>query len=70
MDQSDILDEDGRSKLFIDSFHREHDDLFVAGLSSPRKAASGSCRLPGEAIASFIVPGAWTWPAAWFRTLK
>ena len=35
MDQSYILDEDGRSKLFIHTFDREHDDLFVAGLFEP-----------------------------------
>lgn len=32
MDESYILDQEGNSKLFIHTFHRELDDLFVAGL--------------------------------------
>jgi cation diffusion facilitator CzcD-associated flavoprotein CzcO len=35
MDPSYVLDEQGRSKLFIHTFHRELDDLFVVGLFEP-----------------------------------
>ncbi len=35
MDQSYILNSDGSSKLFIHTFHRQFDDLFVAGLFEP-----------------------------------
>ena len=72
MDQSYILDEDGRSKLFIHTFDREHDDLFVAGLFEP--AEGGVWQLAdyqAKLIASFIV--AMTSDpkhAAWFRKLK
>ena len=72
MDQSYILDEDGRSKLFIHTFDREHDDLFVAGLFEP--AEGGVWQLADyqvKLIASFIVALA-SDPklAAWFRKLK
>ena len=43
MDQSYILDEQGSSKLFIHTFHRELDDLFVVGLvRAGRRRACGS----------------------------
>jgi cation diffusion facilitator CzcD-associated flavoprotein CzcO len=72
MDQSYILHEDGRSKLFIHTFDREHDDLFVAGLFEP--AEGGVWQLAdyqAKLIASFIVAMA-SDPkhAAWFRKLK
>ena len=72
MDQSYILDEDGRSKLFIHTFDRELDDLFVAGLFEP--AEGGVWQLAdyqARLIASFIVAHA-SDPkhAAWFRNLK
>ena len=56
MDQSYILYETGRSKLFIHTFHREFDDLFVAGLFEP--AEGGVWQLAdyqAKLIASFIV---------------
>jgi hypothetical protein len=72
MDQSYILDEHGRSKLFIHTFDREHDDLFVAGLFEP--AEGGVWQLAdyqARLIASFIVALA-SDPqhADWFRKLK
>jgi hypothetical protein len=72
MDQSYILDEDGRSKLFIHTFDRDHDDLFVVGLFEP--AEGGVWQLAdyqARLIASFIVALA-SDPkhAAWFRKLK
>ena len=67
-----ILDEQGRSKLFIHTFDREHDDLFVVGLFEP--AEGGVWQLAdyqAKLIASFIVALA-SDPkhAAWFRKLK
>ena len=72
MDQSCILDEGGRSKLFIHTFHREFDDLFVVGLFEP--AEGGVWQLAdyqARLIASFISACA-NDPkrAAWFRALK
>ena len=72
MDRSLILDEDGRSKLFIHTFHRELDDLFVAGLFEP--AEGGVWQLAdyqARLMASFIVAQASDQPRAdWFRRLK
>jgi hypothetical protein len=61
-----------RSKLFIHTFHRELDDLFVAGLFEP--AEGGVWQLAdyqAQLIASFIVACA-SDPkrAGWFRKLK
>jgi hypothetical protein len=72
MDQSFILDEQGRSKLFIHTFHRELDDLFVVGLFEP--AEGGVWQLAdyqARLIASFIVASRADEPRAeWFRKLK
>jgi hypothetical protein len=72
MDSSFILDEQGKSKLFIHTFHREFDDFFVAGLFEPAEGgvwqiADYQARL----IAAFI-KACETDPqrAQWFRTLK
>jgi hypothetical protein len=67
-----ILDASGASKLFMHTFHREFDDLFVAGLFEP--AEGGVWQLAdyqGQLIASFIVACA-SDPkrVAWFRKLK
>ena len=72
LDASHILDEEGRSRLFIHTFHRERDDLFVVGLFEP--AEGGVWQLAdyqARLIASFIAaqerdPER----AAWFRKLK
>jgi hypothetical protein len=72
MDHSYILDEDGSSKLFIHTFHRELDDFFVAGLFEP--AEGGVWQLAdyqARLIASFIVACTREEKrAAWFRALK
>jgi hypothetical protein len=72
IDSSYILDEQGKSKLFIHTFSRELDDLFVAGLFEP--AEGGVWQIAdyqGRLIAAFIKaceddPKR----AAWFRALK
>ncbi len=72
MDPSYVLDEEGRSKLFIHTFHRELDDLFVVGLFEP--AEGGVWQLAdyqARLIASFIAAqGADPARADWFRKLK
>jgi cation diffusion facilitator CzcD-associated flavoprotein CzcO len=72
MDRSAILDEEGRSKLFIHTFHRQLDDLFVVGLFEP--AEGGVWQLAdyqARLIAAFIAARE-TDPkcAQWFRALK
>ena len=72
LDQSYILNPDGGSKLFIHTFHRQFDDLFVVGLFEP--AEGGVWQLAdfqARLIACFIKaltddPKR----AAWFRALK
>jgi cation diffusion facilitator CzcD-associated flavoprotein CzcO len=72
MDPGYILDAEGRSKLFIHTFHRELDDLFVVGLFEP--AEGGVWQLAdyqARLIASFI-QACESDPkrASWFRGLK
>ncbi len=72
MDNSYILDEKGRSKLFIHTFDREHDDFFVCGLFEPAEGgvwqiADYQARL----IAAFIVACETDQKRAdWFRKLR
>lgn len=72
MDPSYILDAQGRSNLFLHTFHRELDDLFVAGLFDP--AEGGVWQLAdyqAQLIASFIVASSVDEKRAdWFRKLK
>jgi cation diffusion facilitator CzcD-associated flavoprotein CzcO len=72
MDPSYVLDEQGRSKLFSHTFHRELDDLFVVGLFEP--AEGGVWQLAdyqARLIASFIVAKAHDPKrASWFKALK
>jgi hypothetical protein len=72
IDESYILDEEGRSKLFIHTFHRDLDDLFVVGLFEPAEGgvwplADHQARL----IASFIkAQESDPRRTQWFRALK
>jgi cation diffusion facilitator CzcD-associated flavoprotein CzcO len=72
MDDSYVLDEQGRSKLFVHTFDREHDDFFVCGLFEPAEGgvwqiADYQARL----IAAFIVACEQDERRAdWFRKLK
>ncbi|MFO7478419.1 MAG: NAD(P)-binding domain-containing protein [Methyloceanibacter sp.] len=72
IDPSYILDEQGRSKLFIHTFHRELDDFFVAGLFEPAEGgvwqiADYQARL----IAAFIkAQDSDPKRANWFKGLK
>jgi len=72
MDQSFILDEEGKSKLFIHAFHRELDDFFVVGLFEPAEGGVWQVAdYQAKLIASFIVACA-SDPARadWFRKVK
>jgi cation diffusion facilitator CzcD-associated flavoprotein CzcO len=72
IDDSYILDAQGRSKLFIHTFDREHDDFFVVGLFEPAEGgvwqiADYQARL----IAAFITASEEDERRAdWFRKLK
>jgi len=72
IDETTILQPDGRSMLFLHAFHRDYDNLFVAGLMEP--AEGGVWQLAdyqAKLIASYIVamerdPDT----AKWFDKLK
>ena len=72
MDPAYVLDAQGRSKLFIHTFHREWDDFFVCGLFEPAEGgvwqiADYQARL----IAAFITAQEEDKARAdWFRRLK
>jgi hypothetical protein len=72
LDSSYLLDEEGRSKLFIHCFHREFDDLFAAGLFEPAEGGVWQLAdLQARLIASFIVAKARNAKRAdWFCRLK
>jgi Flavin-binding monooxygenase-like len=72
LDRSYVLDEDGRSALFIHCFHRVLDDFFVVGLFEPAEGgvwqlADYQARLIGSFIVALARDRA---KADWFRTLK
>ncbi len=72
MDKSYLVNEDGSSPMFLNSFHREFDNLFAGGLVQP---ADGSfwqlADYQGQLIASFITAQELDpKKAAWFRKLK
>lgn len=72
MDPSYVLDEQGRSKLFIHTFHRELDDFFVAGLFEPAEGGVWQVAdYQGRLIAAFInAQDKDPRRAEWFRRLK
>ena len=72
VDPSYILDEQGRSKLYIHTFHRELDDLFVAGLFEPAEGGVWQIAdFQGRLIAAFIKAQENDPKRAdWFRSLK
>ena len=72
MDKSYFVNEDGSSRMFLNAFHRDYDNLFAGGLVQP---ADGSfwqlADYQGQLMASFVVAQACD-PAraAWFRDKK
>jgi hypothetical protein len=72
MDDSYVLDEQGWSKLFIHTFHREWDDFFAAGLFDPAEGAVWQIAdYQARLIAAFITAQEQDPARAdWFRAIK
>lgn len=63
--------EDGKPRLFLNAFHPQHDNLFIAGLIQPDSGIWGLADLQAQLMGSFIVANRSGHPAAdWFRQLK
>ena len=72
LDQSYILNPDGGSKLFIHTFHRQLDDLFVVGLFEPAEGGVWQLADFQARLIACFVKALSNDPkrAAWFRALK
>ena len=71
IDDRHLAKQDGRPRLFLNAFHPEYDDLFVAGLIQPDSGIWGLADLQSQLIASFIIAARTGHPAAdWFRRIK
>jgi cation diffusion facilitator CzcD-associated flavoprotein CzcO len=72
IDSSYILDEQGRSKLFIHTFHREMDDFFVVGLFEPAEGGVWQIADYQARLIAAFVKACESDPkrASWFRALK
>lgn len=72
MDRDYFLDADGRSRLFLNLFHRQLDDLFAVGLVQPAEGSFWQLAdYQSRLIASFIVANERDEGLAdWFRKLK
>lgn len=71
LDETLILDDAGRPKLYLNVFHPEHDDLFAAGLVQANGSIWRLADDQGQLIANYIVAMAREpAKAAWFRKLK
>jgi cation diffusion facilitator CzcD-associated flavoprotein CzcO len=71
LDRSLLFDQDGHPQLFLNVFHQQRDDLFVAGLIQPDSGLWGLADYQTQLIAKFI--GAIDHDARtadWFRGLK
>jgi hypothetical protein len=71
LDESLVLDEAGRPQLFLNAFHPQYDNFFVAGLLQPNSGLWGLVDYQAQLMAAFLVaqqrdPAA----ANWFRELK
>jgi hypothetical protein len=71
LDPSLILDEHGRPKLYLNAFHPQRDDLFVAGLIQPDSGLWGladlQCRIMARYLAGLRRDSE---SVAWFKRLK
>ncbi len=54
MDSSLILDEQGRPKLYLNAFHPDYDNLFVAGLLQPNSGLWGLVDYQAQLMAAYI----------------
>jgi len=71
LDSSHVVDERGRPKLYLNAFHPERDDFFVAGLIQPDSGIWGLADLQCRVMAKYVEaldrnPGS----VAWFKQLK
>jgi cation diffusion facilitator CzcD-associated flavoprotein CzcO len=66
-----ILDEQGRPKLYLNAFHPQYDNFFVAGLLQPNSGLWGLVDYQAQLMAAFLLAQQ-TDPAKadWFRGLK
>lgn len=72
MNRDLLVDEDGRSRLFLNLCHREHDGLFAVGLVQPAEGSFWQLAdYQAQLIASYIVASERDLrKAAWFRELR
>ena len=71
LDRNWILDDEGNPKLFLNAFHPDRDDLFVAGLIQPNSGQWGITDCQSQLIAAMIVATDQKDPIAdWFGDLK
>ncbi|MEX2172802.1 MAG: NAD(P)-binding domain-containing protein [Pirellulaceae bacterium] len=71
LDRELIFDESGRPRLFLNAFHPQLDNLFVAGLIQPNSGSWALVDWQARLMAAFVVAQKHDPPrAAWFRRLK
>lgn len=71
LDRSLLFDQDDRPQLFLNVFHQQRDDLFVAGLIQPDSGLWGLADYQTQLIAKFINAIDFdARNAEWFRGLK
>lgn len=70
LDDRLVLDADGRSRLFLNAFHPEHDTLFVCGLVQVNGSAWRVADVQAQLMARYILASQHDPERArWFRTL-
>jgi hypothetical protein len=71
LDSSLVLDESQKPKLFLNAFHPQYDNFFVAGLMQPNSGLWGLVDRQAQLMAAFVVAQQRDpQTAAWFRKLK
>ena len=66
-----VFNEEGYPQLFLNVFHPERDDLFIAGLIQPNSGQWGLTDLQAQLISSYIVSQSHTTEKGkWFEKLK
>jgi hypothetical protein len=71
LDSSLVLDDKGRPKLFLNAFHPDYDNFFVAGLLQPNSGLWGLVDYQAQLMAAYITANGRNLPsAAEFNKLK
>ncbi|MEQ8785333.1 MAG: NAD(P)-binding domain-containing protein [Pirellulaceae bacterium] len=71
LDQQHLAWQDERPRLFLNAFHPQYDDLFVAGLIQPDSGIWGLADLQAQLMARYVLSQERDPPRArWFRELK